>query len=435
VFLSYSRGDRALALRILQSLRALNVDVWWDEDMPGVDWQDYLASKINELAAVLVIWTPLSIASKNVKDEARLGQSTDKLVNVIVGAPAPPFPFDRVNGLPLDGWTGRKTHNGWTRVIRTIEERLVAVGGSNPGELTAALRHREQSIEDCRRQVTDAEAACAEAQAADADARAAQESARSEVAAAEAQLRSVMEMHGGAALLRAAQQELDAALAARTDAEEARRTAATSRAAASRSLSSAKVELERLFGEADHAPEPGDASFPPVSSRPARPAPEPDQPAPSAALASRISALARPFRLPLAAALGAVIAVVVVGTLALRSGAGHTPAAAVTEGSTGPSVGLARAAAPPPDPAATLVGRWGVAGLGCASPVAFSVAPDGLTRTFAGSTVSVRPAANSAQGVQVFRAADGTSYEVHGDVVSMTPTGASRPINMTRCDG
>ncbi len=65
-----------------------------------------MARQINSLAAVIVLWTPDSVASKNVKDEARLSQHTDKLFNVLAGVKQPPFPFDRVNGLPLDGWTG-----------------------------------------------------------------------------------------------------------------------------------------------------------------------------------------------------------------------------------------------------------------------------------------------------------------------------------------
>jgi hypothetical protein len=40
VFLSYSRGDRGLADKVIRGLRPIGVDVWWDEDMPGVDWQE-----------------------------------------------------------------------------------------------------------------------------------------------------------------------------------------------------------------------------------------------------------------------------------------------------------------------------------------------------------------------------------------------------------
>jgi len=96
----------------------VGIDVWWDEDMPGVDWQEELERQISSLAAVVVLWTPKSVASKNVRDEARLGLRTDKLVNVLAGVSEPPFPFDRVNGLPLDGWTGREPHRGWGRWCR-----------------------------------------------------------------------------------------------------------------------------------------------------------------------------------------------------------------------------------------------------------------------------------------------------------------------------
>ena len=114
--------------------------------MPGVDWQEELARQIQQLAAVVVIWTPLSSASKNVRDEARLGQHTEKLVNAMFGVAEPPFPFDRTNGLPLDGWTGREPHRGWTRLVQTIEDRLVAAGVAKPGQLMAAQAAREASV-------------------------------------------------------------------------------------------------------------------------------------------------------------------------------------------------------------------------------------------------------------------------------------------------
>ncbi len=304
IFLSYSRGDRPLALQILQNLRALGAEVWWDEDMPGVDWQEYLANQINELDVVLVIWTPLSTASKNVRDEARLGQNTEKLVNVMVGVREPPFPFDRVNGLPLDGWTGRQSHSGWSRLVKTIEERLVANSAAQPGELSRAFRRREQRIEQRRREVSAAEAAFAEAQTVNADTGEALDSARAECTAAEGQLRSVIDMQAGAMLIKAAQQQLDAALAARTDAEQARHSAAAMLAAASKRLSTAKAELERLF--VDPAPDrtgsPSLDAGPPPSSpdsvAPPAPKPEPRSPDPTSKPRPEASPRAEPISTP-----------------------------------------------------------------------------------------------------------------------------------------
>jgi hypothetical protein len=86
-----------------------------------------------------------------------------------------------------------------------------------------------------------------------------------------------------------------------------------------------------------------------------------------------------------------------------------------------------------PDPAAALVGRWSIAGLGCASPIVFAENDDGITRTFAGATVGVKPAPSSAGGRLMFRADDGARYEVRDRDVSVIPAGARRPMALTRC--
>ena len=164
VFLSYSRADRALAEQVIRGLRRIGVEVWWDQDMPGVDWQQELERELGAMLAVAVIWTPNSIASKYVRDEARLGLHFDKLVNVMVGAPAPPFPFDRVNGLPIDGWDGVSPHSGWTRVVKTIDTLAVAAGGAKPGEITANQKRSEQEVRAKRVALDEAEVAFHDAQ-------------------------------------------------------------------------------------------------------------------------------------------------------------------------------------------------------------------------------------------------------------------------------
>lgn len=112
IFLSYSRADRKHAYAVVQGLRALGVEVWWDEDMPGVDWQFELTYRITEMAAIMVLWSPKSLDSKNVGDEARLAYKKDKLINALIGVEEPRPPFDRINGLRIDGWDGREPHSG-----------------------------------------------------------------------------------------------------------------------------------------------------------------------------------------------------------------------------------------------------------------------------------------------------------------------------------
>ena len=225
VFLSYSRADRGLADQIVRSLRAVGVEAWWDEDMRGVDWQLELGARINELAAVVVIWTEHSAESVNVRDEARLALGKDKLINVMAGVRSPPFPYDRINGLPLDGWTGRDPHRGWLRVVETVEELVVEHGGAKPGEITVAQAMREQAIQGRQKEVSAAQKALQAAQArvdqSDADVRHAEEGA----VQAQDQLQHVAQLKISPAVLKAAQSDFDNALEAKTRAEAARQAA------------------------------------------------------------------------------------------------------------------------------------------------------------------------------------------------------------------
>lgn len=244
VFLSYSRSDRVMARRLVDGLRSVGVDVWWDEDMPGVDWQEELERRITDLSIVIVLWTPNSSGSKNVRDEARLGLKSDKLLNLLSGVTEPPFPFDRVNGLPLDGWDGLGAHRGWTRAVETVERLMVADGFASPGEIAGRLAAREQRLRALQSEADHAQASFAEAQAAEGDAVAAGAAADEALARARSDLVRAEDMQLGAAIVRAAQQEFDLALVSRERSEAACRAAKAKLAEASRELSRSRAEME-----------------------------------------------------------------------------------------------------------------------------------------------------------------------------------------------
>jgi hypothetical protein len=278
VFLSYSRADRDLAERVVRGLRAVGVQVWWDEDMRGVDWQEELEHQISELGAVMVLWTPSSANSKHVRDEARLALDTDKLVNVLDGVTKPPFPFDRINAMPVDGWTGRESHRGWTRLVATVEEKLIEAGGVTTGQITGALARLDRDLHLKQAAAAAAQEAFQEAQAREAEADEAAKAARDASDRAEEQLQRVAEMRVTLSLLKAAQQEADTARAAKDAALEALRAAKSALSAASRARSRAEAELDRLITDAANPPPPPAPPAPP--SPPVEPIPEPPPPIP-----------------------------------------------------------------------------------------------------------------------------------------------------------
>jgi TIR domain/Sel1 repeat len=288
VFLSYSRTDRVLAEQVVRALRSIGVDVWWDQDMPGVDWQHELERQVTELSALVVIWTPASINSEYVRDEARLALSRHKLVNAMNGVHAPPFPFDRINGLPIDDWNGRDSHGGWSRLVATLEEFLVTADVVKAGDLTGALARRESVMQDAQDGAAAAEEAFQEAKAREGETKEAASAARIALDAAEAQFQRVAEMRVSPTVLHAAQSDLDASRAQMEAADNERRAAAAELSAASRAVAKARNDLAQMFERpaAIHT----DPNPPPISPPPpvlVSPPPPPEvSPPPPPALVS-----------------------------------------------------------------------------------------------------------------------------------------------------
>ena len=462
VFLSYSRGDRAPAEQIIQGLRVLGVDVWWDEDMPGVDWQEELERQINELACVLVLWTPQSRGSKNVKDEARLGLRSEKLVNVLIGAPEPPFPFDRVNGLPLDGWTGREPHHGWTRVVQTVEPLIVKAGGAKPGEITGALARRDRALRLAQATIEEAEHAFQDAQIRETEAAETATAAGASLTRAEEQLQRMLEMRVSSAVMRTAQQELDDAQAAREAASQLQRTAKAALSEASRALTRAKTALDRLVSDTMAPAAQPDAPTPasePVAETMAPDTKASEQPEPVAAAATaRFSpelALApepkaapatsppppstptRPWLpwLVVGCCVG-IVALFVWVFVAASSGkwsvSYHPPAWA--SAAPGPTAAESAASAAPtaaPTPNPLINGKWTLQNVSCAGAIVIAIHGDTISVGSSSMKIaSVDPDGTVNAGPDTGR----YNYEVAGDTLTVTSPNADQ-TSYTRCAG
>jgi TPR repeat protein len=83
VFISYAREDLEQAKALSKLLEDRKLDVWWDRSLvSGDEFDNVILEKIDESAAVVVIWTRHSIKSSWVKSEARRAASQGKLVPV-----------------------------------------------------------------------------------------------------------------------------------------------------------------------------------------------------------------------------------------------------------------------------------------------------------------------------------------------------------------
>jgi hypothetical protein len=70
-FISYSRANKEFATKLVTGLRAGGYPVWFDLlDIPtGARWDDEVEKALRECSIFMIILTPASIASENVKDE------------------------------------------------------------------------------------------------------------------------------------------------------------------------------------------------------------------------------------------------------------------------------------------------------------------------------------------------------------------------------
>ena len=107
VFVSYARSDKRHVAKLVAALRKLGVEPWWDDDIsPGASWEQTIEKALADSEAVIVCWSPASIASENVRSEARVARSRGRLVQVFLDSCDPPLFFGERQGIDLSGWNG-----------------------------------------------------------------------------------------------------------------------------------------------------------------------------------------------------------------------------------------------------------------------------------------------------------------------------------------
>jgi tetratricopeptide (TPR) repeat protein len=108
VFLSYDHDDSALARPIAIALEKAGHSVWFDRHIHGgAQYSRKIEEALDEADAVVVLWSPRSLESAWVRDEAAEGRDRGKLVPLRVGGVSPPMGFRQFQTINLGEWKGR----------------------------------------------------------------------------------------------------------------------------------------------------------------------------------------------------------------------------------------------------------------------------------------------------------------------------------------
>lgn len=138
VFVSYSRTDKRQVAKFIAALRKSGFEPWWDADIPaGASWEATIERALAESDAVIVCWSPASVASENVRSEARVARTNGRLVQVFIQPCEPPLFFGERQGIDFTNWGGSARSVEVDRLKRALDN---ALSGNASPKTSASLR-------------------------------------------------------------------------------------------------------------------------------------------------------------------------------------------------------------------------------------------------------------------------------------------------------
>ena len=105
VFLSYAREDVETAAKLADVLTEAGQTVWWDRNVHGgANFSNEIDRELKNAQIVMVLWTPASLASAWVQDEAAEGRDSGRLVPAVLDSVKPPLGFRQLQCIDLSLW-------------------------------------------------------------------------------------------------------------------------------------------------------------------------------------------------------------------------------------------------------------------------------------------------------------------------------------------
>lgn len=106
IFISYARNDIETVAHVIGRLRNSGGCVTWDQDfIGGMDFEQAICDAIDAARSVIVVWSPVSVQSPFVRDEARRALRANKLITTHIAgfdAAAVPLGFGHLHTIPVD---------------------------------------------------------------------------------------------------------------------------------------------------------------------------------------------------------------------------------------------------------------------------------------------------------------------------------------------
>jgi hypothetical protein len=141
IFISYCRQDRPAARLFAEALAEEGFNVWWDAVMhSGETFDEVIERNLKAAKAVVVLWSPRSVASRWVRAEATQADRANKLVPVVIEPCERPIIFELTHTADLPEWKGDRSDPSWRSLVNDLR-RLVG-----PAKETAPLPDSVEAV-------------------------------------------------------------------------------------------------------------------------------------------------------------------------------------------------------------------------------------------------------------------------------------------------
>jgi adenylate cyclase len=140
IFVSYARADKACVAPLVAAMEAQGWSVWWDPEIaPGREFDDEIDAALMAAKEVLVVWTPISVASRWVRGEARDAAERGVLVPVRFEQARLPIDVRAIHTTDLDEWSEDPASTPAQECLRALAA-MIARTEAKPGSADAAAK-------------------------------------------------------------------------------------------------------------------------------------------------------------------------------------------------------------------------------------------------------------------------------------------------------
>ncbi|MGH8190983.1 MAG: TIR domain-containing protein, partial [Rhodanobacteraceae bacterium] len=139
VFISYARADKSRVAPLVAAIEAKGWSVWWDPAIsPGQEFDDEIDAELEAAGAVLVVWTPTSVASRWVRGEARDAADRNILVPVRFDQARLPVDVRAIHTTDLDGWGEDPASAQAQEFLRALDNMIARTRATQAASVHAA---------------------------------------------------------------------------------------------------------------------------------------------------------------------------------------------------------------------------------------------------------------------------------------------------------